>query len=318
MRLENKIKNAIFKREKLLKNTESNAFRLFNGMADGLNGIAIDLYGNFLLIRIFNEKLLDDKNFIYEIITNIKKILNFDIYGCLLKNCLKYSGENIDYSEQRKSILLEGKLPPLNYNIKHLDMNIQVDLINSLNTGIFMDMRTVRNKLVKYYSNIGSILNLFCYTGVFSVHALQNNVKFVVNIDLSKSVLNRAKKNYILNNLNIDDRDFIYGNAITWIKNFIKKKKKFDLVIFDPPTFSRNKKETFSIVNNYFDYLNEIGKLIAEGGYVLSAINTFSISEDMYYANHPQSWKNVFYCNESNDYLYIDKPYLKVGLWKIS
>lgn len=309
-----KLKNAILKRNNLFNNSETNSFRLFNNIGDGLEGLTIDLYKNYLLVQIFDNKLMDNIDKIKNEILNLEDKIPVEIDGILLKSRLKIKN-NADRENLHKSIVLKGNLPPEKYIVKQLGINVSVDLVNSLNTGLFLDMRLVREKLEKYLPEIDSMLNLFCYTGLFSVHALKKGVKQVVNVDLSKPALKRARENYRLNNLEVDDRDFIAGTAGEWLKKFVKKDKNFSLIVFDPPTFSRNKKNSFSIVRDYTNYLEQINK-ISKNGYVLSAINTYSVTKKDYFNYHPKKWENVFYCNEPEDFPYDKNPYLKVGLWK--
>ena len=95
------------------------------------------------------------------------------------------------------------------------------------------------------------MLNLFSYTALFSVHAVRRGITGAVNVDLSRAVLERAKVNYGLNGLRIDERDFIYGDSLEWIRRFRKKGRTFSFVIFDPPTFSRNRQRSFSSRRDY-------------------------------------------------------------------
>ena len=99
-------------------------------------------------------------------------------------------------------------------------------------------MREVRKDLTRYYGSMDSMVNLFCYTALFSVHGLCNGLKKSLNIDVSKAVLKKARTNYILNDLTIDDRDFIYGDSLDWLKILNKKEQTFSMAIVDPPTFS--------------------------------------------------------------------------------
>jgi 23S rRNA (cytosine1962-C5)-methyltransferase len=79
--------------------------------------------------------------------------------------------------ELRKSELLSGVAPPDGYLVRQNGVTVAVDLVEGQHTGIFLDMRTVRRKLLPYYGSVGTMLNLFSYTAVFSVHALLNGAK---------------------------------------------------------------------------------------------------------------------------------------------
>jgi len=215
-------------------------------------------------------------------------------------------------------MILEGYYPSDGITVKQNGVKACVDLVNGQNTGIFLDMREVRKKLEDFYApgTIKTMLNFFCYTALFSVHALKHGVYNAINIDLSKNVLNRARTNYKINDLNIDDRDFIYGDAIRWAKQLSKKGKAFDFIVFDPPTFARNKQRSFSVKKDYRDSLQKI-ELLVNQGFILTSVNSYSVSRDEYISYHPDKWELLMFANESSDFIYRDYPYLKTGLWKI-
>jgi 23S rRNA (cytosine1962-C5)-methyltransferase len=306
------INAAIEKRAPLFKNENTNCFRIFNSSGDGFDGLIIDLYAGYILIQYFNKAAQSIVNRIPQILI---KILPVKIKAILSKNRMLNSDKSVD---QWKSSILEGVYDSDDAVVVQNGVKARVDLINGQNTGIFLDMRDVRDKLASFYKSesIKRMLNLFSYTAIFSVHGLKNGIDSSINIDLSKAVLNRAKINYQLNDLKVDERDFVYGDAIDWIKRLCKKREIFDFIVFDPPTFARNKKGNFSVKKNYLDSLESI-KPIAGDRFILTSINSYSVSEDEYKSFHPVQWKLLMLENESSDFVYKDNHYLKVGLWKI-
>ena len=306
------INAAIEKREPLFKDKNTDCFRIFNSSGDGFDGLIIDLYAGYILIQYFNKAAQSIVNRIPQILI---KILPVKIKAILSKNRMLSGDKSVD---QWKSSILEGVYDSDDAVVVQNGVKARVDLINGQNTGIFLDMRDVRDKLASFYKSesIKRMLNLFSYTAIFSVHGLKNGVDSSINIDLSKAVLNRAKINYQLNDLKVDERDFVYGDAIDWVKRLCKKKEIFDFIVFDPPTFARNKKGNFSVKKNYLDSLESI-KPIAGDRFILTSINSYSVSEDEYKSFHPVQWKLLMLENESSDFVYKDNHYLKVGLWKI-
>ena len=220
--------------------------------------------------------------------------------------------------DQWKSRIIEGEYDPNGVVVLQNGVKARVDLITGQNTGIFLDMREIREELSSFYKSesIKRALNLFSYTAIFSVHALKNGADSAINIDLSKNVLNRAKINYQLNDLRVDERDFIYGDAVDWIKRLNKRDERFDFILFDPPTFARNKRGNFSVKKNYFDSLESI-KSLAKDRFILTSVNSYSVTEEEYRSFHPSEWKLLMLRNESSDFVYKGNPYLKAGLWKI-
>lgn len=320
MKKNKKIKDTLLrsyeKRAHLFEDRQTTCFRLFNSDTDGIKGLTIDRYGEYLLVQFFEKALFDDESGILSVITSSAGSLPVSVDGILLKNRAKAPVGNRELFELRKSRFVEGQLPPEDYTVLQNGIAASVDLLYGQNTGVFLDMRSVRDRLPDYYHIFDRMLNLFCYTALFSVHALKNGVTHAVNVDLSKAFLKRAGRNYELNNIHYDNRDFLRDDAFHWIKRFTKMNKEFSYIVLDPPTFSKNKKEYFSVKKNFPRYIEGISKIAPEG-YLLSAINSPSITEHEYRSLHPVSWEMMFFENESPDCRNIAEPYLKVGLWKI-
>ncbi len=311
------LKKAIHKRSDLFLNKENTCLRLFNAGGDAIKGITIDLFGEYLLVQHFDDDADDNKflKIIYEQSSSLLLSAGIELKGILLKNRTKIKAEG-DMAAVRVSSLVIGSHPPENYIVKQNGLSYKVDLISGQNTGLFLDMREVRDDMIKFYPGMKSMLNLFCYTGAFSVHAMKNGLNSSINIDISKTVLNRAKDNFELNAIKIDTRDFIRGDSSEWINKFIKIGKTFDLIVFDPPTFSRNKDKSFSVKNDYIKSL-ELLKKLAPGGKIFTTINSASIDKKDYISFHPSGFKLLRFWNESPDFPFEDAPYLKAALWSV-
>ncbi len=316
MEIKDKIERAFEEREILFNDGDTNCFRLFNSSGDGIKDLTVDLYGEYLLVQFFNPELYDEEKLILKIISDAIELMPIDIQGILLKNRVR-ERENVNINQIRRSRLIEGEPPPANYYVRQNGINALVDLVEGQNTGIFLDMRQVREKLLSFYKEFENMLNLFSYTSLFSVHAVKYGVKYSLNVDLSKSNLRRAMMNYEINGLDCDERDFIYGDALHWIKRFNKTGESFSFIVFDPPTFSRNKRRSFSIRRDFKKWLNLLPNISGKG-FILTSVNTRGVSESEYLSYHPTSWKVVFLQNESDDFRYEDEPYLKVGLWMLT
>jgi len=324
MNFKDTIKAALEKRETLFADESSNCFRLFNGEGDGIRDLTIDRYGDYLLVQYFSNdltagnepgKLRDD---LLKEVSRVAELIPVTIKGILVKNRAKIdSPGSVDFVAARRSRVAVGTLPPAGYTVVQCGTSASVDLVEGQSTGIFLDMREVRQRLEDFYAREkpASMLNLFSYTGMFSVHALLNGAGCAVNIDLSRAVLKKAMENYTLNGLAADNRDFIYGDALSWTSRLAKQKRTFDFIVIDPPTFARHRKSTFSVKKDYPRVLETLGRL-APGGHILTAVNTVSISADEFISYHPREWEQVFLSEESSDFVYRDAPYLKVGLWR--
>jgi 23S rRNA (cytosine1962-C5)-methyltransferase len=211
---------------------------------------------------------------------------------------------------------MDGHAPPEELVVMQNGVRVAVDLMLGRHTGLFLDMRIIRGLLAPHYKNGGAMLNLFCYSGMFSVHGLKNGLSSVLNLDLAKTALERARRNYGLNGIACDERDFMYGDALTWMKAFAKKGRRFDFVILDPPTFARSKQGSFSVKKDFPCCLDLLSSL-APGGLALTVVNSPAVSQKQYRQWHPASWELEWLEHEPDDFPCVQQPYLKAGLWKI-
>jgi len=312
-----KLKKAILARSLYFEMGKNNCFRVFNAEGDGLDGLTIDFYDGHLLVQYFNKEVEDSIFDYIAVIGNQTPYFPVPVKSILLKNRKTVRGKQ-NFDDIRDSKIVEGDYPEEGIVVLHNGVSVKVDLVHGQSTGIFMDMGQVRADMEEKYRSgkIKSMLNLFSYTGVFSVHGLKNGVSNSINVDLSKAVLKRARGNYEINSLKVDERDFVYGDAAEWVKILAKKERKFDLVIFDPPTFARNRKKKFSVKRDYLTFLKAIAEIVNEGGFVLSSVNSYSVSKEDYFQCHPHGWELVRFWTESADFKYSANHYLKVGLWK--
>ena len=306
---------AFRKREPLFSDPATNCFRLFNGAGDGLDGLALDWYGGYVLAQYFREPVGAMTDYLLKGLEAATGLLPGRPAGILLKNRMKLD-EAGDIAAVRTSVVIAGSEPPEGHIVLQNGVRAAVDLVRGQSTGVFLDMREVRDRLLPHYAPGDTMLNLFCYTALFSAHAVKNGIAGAVNVDLSRAVLERAKVNYGLNGLRIDERDFVYGDSLDWMRRFRKKGRTFSLVVFDPPTFSRNRQGSFSSRRDYAAALALLADL-APGGRALTSVNSFSITADEYRSFHPASWKPEFFACESPDFVPAADHYLQVGLWTI-
>ena len=148
-----------------------------------------------------------------------------------------------------------------------------VNLTDYLDTGLFLDHRITR-QTVKEQCAGKRVLNLFCYTGSFSVYAAAGGADAVVSVDLSKTYLNWAEDNFTINRLK-DEKKYAFIHAD--VKQYLKTLEpgSFDLVIIDPPTFSNSKrmKDFLEIQRDHVELLNDVLHATTAGGAVYFSTN---------------------------------------------
>ncbi|MCX5900688.1 MAG: class I SAM-dependent methyltransferase [Proteobacteria bacterium] len=305
---------AFARRAELFADPANDCCRLFNGAGDGLDGITIDRYAAWLLVQIEKAAVLHKRGALFPAIIQAARGLPCKPRGILWKDIS--ASETAWRESQCRSSIMDGHAPPDELIVVQNGVRVAVDLMAGRHTGLFLDMRIIRSLLAPYYKSAGDMLNLFCYSGVFSVHGLKNGMGHVLNLDLAKTALERAMRNYELNGLACDERDFMYGDALTWMKAFAKKGRRFDCVVLDPPTFARSRQGSFSVKKDFPRCL-ELVQSLAPGGLAFTVINSPAVSEQQYREWHPASWRLVWLEHEPDDFPWADVPYLKAGLWNI-
>jgi 23S rRNA (cytosine1962-C5)-methyltransferase len=143
---------------------------------------------------------------------------------------------------------------------------------SGLSPGLFLDQR--RNRAwVKDQAHGKRVLNLFCYTGGFSVAAASGGAEKVVSVDVSRSFLEWSKTNFVLNNLPLEGHEFRAMDSREYLAWAAKKKFEFDLVICDPPSFGRSSYGVFSIEKDFSRLLESLLQVTALGGSILFSSN---------------------------------------------
>lgn len=158
-----------------------------------------------------------------------------------------------------------------------------VNLTDYVDTGLFLDHRTTRGMIRK--EALGKrFLNLFAYTGSFTVHAVAGGASSSTTVDLSKNYISWARDNLENNGLLADEHEFIAADTNEFLDHVEARGKKFDLCVVDPPTFSNSKRteEDWNVQTCHVDMLNRIAKIMAPGGVVWFSTNfrTFKFAAD--------------------------------------
>lgn len=147
-----------------------------------------------------------------------------------------------------------------------------VNLTDYLDTGLFLDHRTTR-AMVREWSKSLRVLNLFCYTGSFSVYAAAGGASEVVSVDLSNTYLKWAERNRYLNFPDAKNATFVQADVLQYLSSVAKK--RFDLIILDPPTFSNSKRmaDFFDVQQHHVGLINECLRILTNNGILIFSTN---------------------------------------------
>ncbi len=188
-----------------------------------------------------------------------------------------------DQTAQAKWIPFAHEQESANFVIKEYDINYQIKLGPHYDFGIYTDMAAIRGQLPQKQLENKKVLNLFAYTGAFSLFALKNQAAEVTSVDLSKVYSTWLEENIDLNpDLDKSKHQMITMPTIKALNRLIKEEKSFDLIICDPPSASSDGKKMTSAIRGYEQLMPLIAKLLAPHGTVITFINTHSINLDQY------------------------------------
>ena len=184
------------------------------------------------------------------------------------------------YVRQRKRMThrTEDQYEKLNeekefFTVEENGLKFNINLSDYLDTGLFLDHRLTR-QMVKDEAKGKRVLNLFCYTGSFSVYAASGGAATVTSVDLSKTYLDWAKENFTLNSLEeIEKYHLIHADVKQYLKTL--QPESFDLVVMDPPTFSNSKrmKDFLDIQRDHVELLNDVLNATTPGGNIYFSTN---------------------------------------------
>lgn len=230
----------------------------------------VDIYKDYCQIYFRGDHRIDDEK---EHLPLLKDAIQ-EITG-ISSDKILYNERFIQNDESKYS---KKDQTPFEFSINEGNLKFKVILNKYIDTGLFLDHRPLRQELTKI-SHDKKVLNLFCYTGSLSVASASVGAK-VTSVDMSKTYLNWAKENFILNNIDEGAHDFIQQDVFKFLKDH---KNKFDLIILDPPTFSQSKKmdNTLDIQRDQDILIEGCMKLLSEDGvlYFSNNLRDFKLSD---------------------------------------
>ena len=282
--LKNKLAIALEKRAPLFDVTD--ALRIVNGAADGFPGLTIDKFGDRYQMQFFGPELLTSKTEIVDALVAL-----FNPVCVVTKERLSSSGRSL---ENAPMDVVVGTREDAVGTVREGNANFHVDLLDTINPGLFLDMRHVRLEVEERFREMSGassahladlanlensaqtglrFLNLFSYTCSFSVHARLGGAAFATNADISGKILDKGRENYALNGLDLRPGEFFRGNAIEYVHWAQKKGLRFDGIVLDPPSFARFKGFNFNVREHLMPLVADCATLLNPGGFFMVSSN---------------------------------------------
>ncbi len=268
---ENKIASAWQLRQKIfVEKTATNAYRLVNAEGDGLPGLIVDRYADFLVVQINTLGMAQRRQ---EIAAGLQNVLQ--PAGILERSTgAALREENL----QPVMRTLAGSEPPAALEIRENGLRFEVDLRAGQKTGFFLDQRENRQWVATLCQD-RTVLNGFAYSGAFSVYAAAAGAARVVSVDSSHPAMSWAKRNFELNRLPAAADDFVAADMFQFLR---ATTLPFDFIILDPPAFAHRQKDVENAARAYKDINLIAMKKIAPGGLLLTCSCSQPVSLDFF------------------------------------
>lgn len=245
--------------------------RLVFGEADEMPALVIDKFNDYFVIQTLALGMDKWKPAIINALNRI-----FSPKGIYERNDVPV--RELEGLPQQKGFLSA----PFDTNviINENGLRFHVDIENGQKTGYFLDQQDNRREIQHIVKGV-DVLEAFCYTGTFSCHAGYYGAKSVLGLDISEHAVNTARRNAELNGLQ-DVCKFQAVNAFDVLKQWAKEDKKFDVVILDPPAFTKSRENIQKAITGYKEINLRGMKLLKPGGFLVTASCTNLVSPSVF------------------------------------
>lgn len=257
-----------YERRQPLHERDTTGFRVVHGENDGLPGLVVDRYGGSIVVKLYTTAWfahLDD------VLAGLGDLLNPERVVLRLSRAVQ--GEAAGHRDFGDGQVLLGDAPSGPVLFEENGLQFEADLLRGQKTGFFLDQRENRAR-VEEHSAGKSVLNVFAYTGGFSIYAARGGARSVTSLDASAPALAAAERNFQHNHLNpaiaASRHRILNGDAFDLLRVMRDSGERFDLVVLDPPSFAKARSEVERALHSYariirlgLDVLSTRGLLVA-------------------------------------------------------
>lgn len=258
------------KRSAYYQDDLTTTYRLFNQEGDGFGGLTVDLYGDYAVFSWYNS-------YVYQIRQTISEAFR-QVFPEVLGAYEKIRFKGLDY----ESAHVYGQEAPDFFTVLENGVLYQVFMNDGLMTGIFLDQHEVRDSLVDGLAMGKSLLNMFSYTAAFSVAAAMGGASQTTSVDLAKRSRELSQAHFQANGLSTDEHRFIVMDVFEYFKYAKRKNLTYDVIVLDPPSFARNKKQTFSVAKDYHKLISQSLEILNPGGIIIASTNAANVSRQKF------------------------------------
>lgn len=254
-----------------LLRADNNIFRLVHGEGDRLPGLIVDIYGETAVMQAHSVGMHYAR---HQIAQSLQRILGKSVMQVYYK-----SETTLPYKANLEELdgPLLGNVSNNNVAVEN-DLRFHIDWLRGQKTGFFIDQRENR-LLLQHYSNKRHVLNMFCYTGGFSVYALRGGAQEVVSVDSSAKAIDLTNANVALNYPNCNHHKAYAEDAFKFLE---KADDAYDLIVLDPPAFAKHKEAVRNALKGYTRLNLQAMRKIKRGGILFTFSCSQAISKDQF------------------------------------
>ncbi len=268
-----RLQAAIARRQTLVRVPDTTAYRLVYSGADGLPGLIVDRYKEWLVFQSLTTGI------------ERRKALLVELLDDLLSPPGIYERSDADVREHEglepATGLRSGQMPPRDLVIREHGLRFHVDVFEGHKTGFYLDQRENRRRVTPYCAD-KEVLNAFSYTGAFAVYAAEQGAGRITNMDTSADALRGIEENMALNGFSRQDDQYIRGDAFEELRTLRDRARSFDVVILDPPKFAFSRSQLHSATRGYKDINMLAMRLLRPGGILCTFSCSGLVKEELF------------------------------------
>jgi 23S rRNA (cytosine1962-C5)-methyltransferase len=271
--IRDRVRAAVGLRRNLIDLTKLGSVRMVNAESDGLPGIVVERYADYLVVQLFTGAVLGLCEELYD-------ALEAELGPKAIYEQRRFKSLAGDAPRQVAADLVRGAPAPVELEVKEDDLTFVVDVTAPLSTGLFADLREGR-RAVRQWAAGRRVLNLFSYTGAISVYAQAGGAAEVCAVDVAAKAHARARRNFAASGFDPERPEHIVGDAFKVLARFVERHRTFDMVVLDPPAFASAAArggKTWSAVRDFSELVSASLEVLVPGGLLVAASSTHKMT----------------------------------------
>lgn len=247
------------------------SYRLVYGESDRLPGLVVDVYGSYVSLQLLTAGMDCRRDLIVSAIRRVMSPL-----GIIARNDV--SVRKMEGLSEEVTVLF-GTIPET-VLMEENGLCFEIDLVNGQKTGGFLDQKD-NHRLLEPLCQGADVLDCFCYSGSWGVHAAAYGAAHVVCLDISERALGHAERNAERNSV-ADRMSFEACDAFERLRTLESEGKRFDVIVMDPPAFVKNKRQLAEALKGYLTINRRAMALLKPGGYLISCSCSYHMGREAF------------------------------------